>query len=100
MKGPFLVTVLVNFCIAASAQVNVDSMQQRIDHVLDKVHVDSLEARLPQLPDSLLTAYQKVDSIRTAFSDAADSIQTEYRLALSKLDAPARKVNNTIDSLS
>ena len=56
--------------------------------------------QLTQLPDSLLPAYHRIDSIRISFNQKADSLQSEYRNALSKIDAHANKINGRIDSLS
>lgn len=116
MKGPFLLTLYVTLCVSASAQVNVDSVQQDVDAVLNKVtvdslqqhvtrtlntlDVDSLQAGLRQLPDSLMPAYRKIDSIRNAFNGAADSIQQEYHHSLSRIDSAAHKIQRTIDSAS
>lgn len=47
---------------------------------------------LPQLPDSLLPSFQKMDSIRNEFNTEADSLRTQYQ------QAPAQKLSNKIDS--
>jgi Skp family chaperone for outer membrane proteins len=100
MKGPFLSTLLLTLALAASAQVQPDSLQHKIASTLNKIDVDSIDNRLAQLPDSLLPAYHKIDSIRTGFNERLDSLQAEYQNALSKIDDRTKKINNRIDSLS
>ena len=100
MKGPFLSTVFLTLSLAATAQVQGDSPQRKIDGALDKIDLDSLGNQLTQLPDSLLPAYHRIDSIRISFNQKADSLQSEYRNALSRIDAHANKINGRIDSLS
>lgn len=81
------------------AQGTLDSLQQKIALVSEKVDFDSLQPNLPQLPDSLLPSFQKVDSIRTAFIREGDSIKTQYQHAVSEIGSQTRKINQRIDSL-
>lgn len=99
MKGPFLSVLLLVFSLAASGQVP-DSLQQKVARAIDRIDFDSLQQDLAQLPDSLLPAYNKVDSIRAAFNQRADSLQTEYRNALADIDALTGRLKNRADSLS
>ncbi len=100
MKGPFLSLLFLSLALATSAQVQPDSLQQKIAHALDKINLDSLQGNLPQLPDSLLPAYKKIDSVRASFNLKADSIQTEYQHALAKIDAQTNRLNHRVDSLT
>ena len=99
MRSPFLLTVFFSISVAAFAQINVDSLQQKLVSASEKINIDSLEKKLTQLPDSLLPSLYKLDSIRNDFNNTADSIKTQYQNAVSKIDAKANKLNNSIDSL-
>lgn len=63
------------------------------------ITLDSLTRNEPQLPDSLMPSFTKIDSIRTTFNRSADSIQTEYHNAVAAIDAETGKINKAIDSL-
>lgn len=101
MKYPFLTIVLFSLCAAAFGQTKSDSLQQKAASATDKitsVNIDSL-SQLPQLPDSLLPSFHKVDSIRSQFNLEADSIKTQYQNEVGKIDAQTSKLNHKIDSL-
>lgn len=100
MKGPFLLTLFISLSVAVFAQVQPDSLHLKIDSALDRISVNSLGNPLAPLPDSLLPAYNRIDSIRISFNQKADSLQSEYQKALSKIDAHVNKINTRIDSLS
>jgi hypothetical protein len=80
-----------------------DSLQQKVGTTVDKVNVDSLQAKLqpklPQLPDTLLPSFQKLDSIRTSFNQEADSLKNKYDKSMAKLDAATGKLTHARDSL-
>ena len=99
MKRPLLFTILSTLFFSAFAQVQVDSMSQKLDAVTSKINPDSL-LNVQLLPDSLLPSFHKVDSIRNKFTLAADSLQNQYRNTLSKIDQYTNKINSRIDSLS
>jgi hypothetical protein len=84
---------------AVYAQEKVDSVQSKVNATLDKYSVDSLSAKLNPLPDSLLPAYRKVDSIRNDFTQKAQSLKHSYDSSTAKIDASRLKINSTIDSL-
>lgn len=88
------------FCSTAivSAQTQIDTVQQKANTLVNQVNVDSLSS-LPQLPDSLLSSYKKVDSIRADFNQQAGKIKNEYDSALSTLSSEKAKVTGAIDSL-
>lgn len=99
MKKPFLTLAFIGISAVILAQGTFDSLQQKIDLVSEKVNFDSLQPKLPQLPDSLLPSFQKVDSIRTAFIREGDSIKTQYQNAVSEIGSQTQKINRRIDSL-
>ena len=100
MRSPLLFIIFTCICSLVYGQTRVDSVQQDISKKLDKYSVDSLEAKLPQLPDSLKRPYEKVDSIRQSFNSKADSIQQEYKDALAKIDAREAAIKRKVDSLT
>jgi hypothetical protein len=103
----------------AFAQADPDSLGYKLEHVTDKAQIDSLNQKLravtdkldsaelklasastlPQLPDSLLPSFHKVDSIRNKFNTQADSLRNQYEQAIAKIDGPAQKLTGKIDSL-
>jgi hypothetical protein len=97
-KKYFLILMLPFMVAHAYAQTKADTVQQNIASASDKINIDSL-TQLPQLPDSLLPSFHKVDSIRNEFNKKADSLKNGYEHAVSKIDAASGKVNHTIDSL-
>jgi hypothetical protein len=99
VKIPFLILSLICISAVAFAQSGADSLQQKMASATDRVNIDSLQQKLPQLPDSLLPSFQKVDSIRNSFNLGADSIKNEYQSAIAKIDARKNKINQSIDSL-
>src|SRR5688500_16907867 len=99
MKGRFLSTLFLAISVAASAQLNVDSMQQTAALSSSKAKIDSLLKKVAHLPDSLVPSFHKIDSIRNQLNLAADSIQTEYENTVSRIDAQTKKLNQSIDSL-
>jgi hypothetical protein len=98
MKNPFLILICFFVATTAFAQIKADTVQQKIASASDKINVDSL-TQLPQLPDSLLPSFHKVDSIRNEFNEKADSLKNGFENAVSKIDAASVRVNHTIDSL-
>jgi hypothetical protein len=98
VKSPFLILIFTFMAATAFGQTKVDTLQQKIASASDKVNIDSL-TKLPQLPDSLLPSFHKVDSIRNEFNEKADSLKNKYQESVSKIDAARGKVNHTIDSL-
>ena len=111
MKTLFPILLFFATISAALAQVNTDSVGHKIDSLgyrLDSLgnkidsfnqKISSIPTGLPQLPDSLLPAYNKVNAIRHEFNEKADSLKNEYQTAISKIDKQTHKINNTIDSL-
>ncbi len=75
------------------AQLHSDSLVHKVNSVSQRFRIDSIENHLQPLPDSLLPSFHKLDSIRTAFNLTADSIQTTYERAVSKIDAKTGKIN-------
>jgi hypothetical protein len=100
VKSPLFITAFLFVFSCAFAQVNLDSVQQNIGKTLDKYSIDSLQSKLPQLPDSLARPYYKVDSIRQAFNTKVDSIQQEYKDALARIDAREAHLKHKVDSLT
>lgn len=99
MKTLCLAVSLYFAFLGAFAQQKVDTLQQKVGSAIDKVNVDSLQSKLPQLPDSLLPSYEKLNSIRNSFNNEADSLKTGYQKSVSKLDAVTNKLNRSKDSL-
>lgn len=81
------------------AQEKVDSVKLKVNKTVDKYSVDSLAAKLNPLPDSLLPAYRKVDSVKTEFTQKAQSLKHSYDSTIGKIDESRVKVNSKIDSL-
>ena len=100
MKGPLLFTILLNLAITTFAQVQVDSVTQKLDGAASRVQIDSVRENLQHLPDSLLPAYHRVDSIHNNFTLTADSLQSQYRNNVAKIDEQTNRLNSSIDSLS
>jgi hypothetical protein len=88
------------FCgsLVVVAQTQPDSVHQRTNALGEKINVDSL-TRLPQLPDSLLPSYKKVDSIRNDFNEQAGKIKNEYDSTLTDIESEKAKLTGAIDSL-
>jgi hypothetical protein len=84
MRYPLLITLIL-LTSAAFAQ-KADSVLNRVEDKFNST--DSL--KLPQPP---------LDSIQTSFYKGADSLKTEYRTKLAKLDASKNKLQSKIDSL-
>ena len=88
----------------ASAQINNDSVGQKNDSLKAKIDafnqkISSIPTEFPQLPDSLLPSYNKLNFIRNDFNQKADSVENEYQKTISKIDAQTNKINGSIDSL-
>jgi hypothetical protein len=98
MKGPLILTLFFTVFLTAPAQVNIDSVQQKLDIVF-QTDLDSLQNRLTNLPDSLLPSYHKIDSIRKDFNLAAESLRNQYTTTLSNIDAETNRLSTTVDSL-
>ena len=98
MKGPLILILFLTIFFAVPAQVVVDSVQQKLDLAI-QAELDSLQNRLTHLPDSLLPAYHKIDSIRNDFNLAVDSLKREYTATVSRIDAQTNRLNKTVDSL-
>jgi hypothetical protein len=58
-----------------------------------------INMQLPQMPDSLKTSWLTVDSIRTEFNNAADSLQTGYQHSIGKIETERNTIQHQIDSL-
>jgi hypothetical protein len=99
VKAPFLTLILTSFLCPTFAQVEPDSLGQKINIESKVANLDSLSLNLPELPDSLLPSFQKVDSIRTAFNLEADSIKSQYQKTLRKLDSQINRLTHGTDSL-
>ncbi len=95
MKGPVTIAILF-FAFVASAQVVPDSLQQKVDGIIETLSVDSL----PPLPDTLMAAYHEVEEIRQEFNNTTDSLKGAYEKTLGKINAEIASVNQTIDSLT
>jgi hypothetical protein len=98
MSRCFPIQIFFFMAVCTFAQTKVDTLQKKITSASNKINVDSL-TRLPQLPDSLLPSFHKVDSIRNEFNEKGDSLKNGYEQTVSKIDAASGKVNRTIDSL-
>jgi hypothetical protein len=90
------------------SQGKTDSLQEKIAHrkdsvlsssALSKIDIDSLQGKLPQLPDSLMPSFQRIDSIRNGFNNEADSLKNKYQSAIGNLEGQQQKLNHHIDSL-
>ncbi|HEY0656561.1 MAG TPA: hypothetical protein VGD65_25685, partial [Chryseosolibacter sp.] len=81
------------------AQEKTDSIKTKINATVNKYSVDSLTSKLNPLPDSLLPSYRKVDSIKTEFSQKAQSIKHSYDSSIARIDDSRKRVNSKIDSL-
>ena len=80
------------------AQVG-DALLVKVTAIKEAVNGDSLKQQLPQLPDTLLPSFQKLDSIRSEFTLEADSIQQKYKRAVAEIETTTQTVNHTLDSL-
>ena len=99
MKALSLVLLFCGLFSISYAQVRRDSLAHKLAFVSDRLDIDSIQQNLQPLPDTLLPSFHTIDSIRNDFNLAVDTIQSEYEGAVSKIDAQARKLNQTIDSL-
>jgi predicted nuclease with TOPRIM domain len=84
MRYPLLLTLIL---IASGA------FAQNADSVLN-----SVEDRINSI-DSLKVPKTPLDSIQTSFYKGADSLKSEYRTKLAKLDSSKNKLQSKIDSL-
>ncbi len=96
-----LSSLLILFLLFATAygQVNSDSLSQALTDPLQKVDVDSIKTEIRQLPDSLLPAFEKLDSIHNDFTIEGDSIQQKYKHVVTQIEAKRKTVSITVDSL-
>jgi hypothetical protein len=69
--------------LTSFAQTKVDTQQQTIASASDKANIDSL-TQLPQLPDSLLPSFHKVDSIRNKFNEKPTVSKTDTSMLFPK----------------
>jgi hypothetical protein len=99
MKDLFVLLLFLTISAKNTAQVTVESLQEKISLELTKTNLDSPLIQLTQLPDSLLPSYYKLDSIRTEINSTTDSIRNKYQDAVSKIEEEKNIVNNYIDSL-
>ena len=86
--------ILCSMAGVCYGQLVPDSISQK-PHAVSKATGEALQP----LPDSLLASFQKLDSIRTTFNLAADSIRTVYGKSLRNIDAETIKLHGVIDSL-
>lgn len=100
MKAFALIFLISALCTATRAQGTLDSLSQKVISATEKYDRDSLQQQLPQLPDSLLPAYDKIDSIRIAFNQEADSIESRYKQEISKIDQQTNELKGRIDSVA
>lgn len=99
VRIPFLSFAMLFISSVLFAQGRMDSLTQKASATTGRYSVDSLTAKLNPLPDSLLPAYRKVDSIKTEFNSKAQSLKHGYDSATGKVDASRARINATIDSL-
>src|SRR5688500_14114094 len=99
MKWRYFLLIFCSIPAINLAQQNPDSLKQKRELAYRSLSIDSLAQNFLLVPDSLLPSIQKIDSIRNAFTYIADSIQSEYRRTISKLDAQIGSVRKTMDSL-
>ena len=99
MKRPLFISISLILSLSVSAQVTANSVKKTVELVYSKIHLDSLQQKSIQMSDTLRAAFHKIDSIRTNFNLAADSIQTQYHTTVKKIDAEANKLKENIDSL-
>jgi hypothetical protein len=95
MRGRFVIMICLIVPLSISAQVDADSIKGTVGMIYSKTNVDSLQEKVIEIPEILY----KLDSIRTKFNLAADSLQTQYQDAVIKIDAEATKLKENIDSL-
>jgi hypothetical protein len=98
VKTLIFILVLSGASIASFSQSQADSLQRDLTEIVDKVNLDSLP-RTPQLPDSLLGSYKKVDSIRTDFNQKASALKSEYDSSMMKIEDQRDRLTSQIDSL-
>ena len=84
MKRPLFISISLIPSLSVSAQVTANSVKKTVELVYSKIHLDSLQQKSIQMSDTLRAAFHKIDSIRTNFNPAADSIQTQYHTTVKK----------------
>lgn len=99
MKALLILSLIFTLFLPAFGQTKVDSVTTQVEANLQTLSVDSLQAKLPQMPDSLKQAYHKIDSIKTDFNAKARSLKNSYDSTIAKIDTPRAKINSSIDSL-
>jgi Cu/Ag efflux protein CusF len=99
VKVLFIILIFCGIIAPALGQIGTDSLGQKVVSTSQNFGVDSLSQELLPLPDTLLPSFQKIDSIRSAFNLAADSLQTNYQKAISSIDTKTRRITVTLDSL-
>jgi hypothetical protein len=71
------------------AQQTADSLQAKIDNI-----------SLPELPDSVKSNWQRVDSVRNDFNLKADSLKDNYQQSVGVIDKQTGELRHEIDSLN
>ena len=88
----------------AVAQVKVDSAASKTPSARQALNAESAARRLAHSYDSAdmtlhAQSYGRIDSIRLAFNNSADSIKTQYQNELSAIDGQRSKMDSSIDSI-
>lgn len=98
MKTLCFLLAFLAFTGIVAAQTEADTIRQQVNAFSNKISPDSLAQKI-QLPDSLLTPYRRVDSIRNDFNAKAGSLKSEYDSSITVLDSQKLKLTSKIDSL-
>jgi hypothetical protein len=96
-----LIFQLISFSVRAqmdTVQYKIDALKQKNSSFASYSGNDSL-SHLPNLPDSLLPSFNKMDSIRNGFNKEADSLKNAYEHELTKIDKATITIKGKIDSL-
>lgn len=92
-----LLSLLLLLPTLTLAQIGINPTLRGVDEAGS--NLDSLTQKVSLLPDSLLPAYTRIDSIRNRFNTSADSIQNQYQKAVTDINQQSDKINKKIDSL-
>jgi hypothetical protein len=92
----FLAFFLTNLALA---QVGSDSVQSKTQSLLDSAQAKITSVKLPEMPDTLKMAWQRVDSVRDNFNQGVDSIKGAYDKSMNAITSQEQKIQHSIDSL-
>lgn len=95
-----LIALLLFITLHFSSLAQTDSLISTRPTINNKISVDSAGEKLTHLPDSLMSLNRQIDSMQMQLNNAAENLQNEYFVTVSKIDYEIMMSSKSIDSLS